>query len=134
MTTIHIAEAEAERNFAAVMAHVDEGSEVIIERDANPFAVVRRATAQPGILLSEAIALANARGFSATIDEAFANDLKAPFEDHNEMLSSPPRRTIEECIALLPENSTATIDEDFARDVEAAIAAHREPLNSTPWD
>src|SRR5271157_1369157 len=32
----------------------------------------------------------------------------------------PPRRSISECIALLPEDSTATIDADFAKDVEAA--------------
>ena len=38
----------------------------------------------------------------------------------------PPRRTIEECIALLPEGSSLVMDEDFARDVEFAIAAHRE--------
>ena len=46
----------------------------------------------------------------------------------------PPRRSIEECIALLPESSSATIDEDFARDVEEAIAAHREPLNPPAWE
>ena len=46
----------------------------------------------------------------------------------------PPRRSIEECIALLPERSPATIDEDFARDVEEAVAAHREPLNPPAWD
>jgi antitoxin (DNA-binding transcriptional repressor) of toxin-antitoxin stability system len=44
------------------------------------------------------------------------------------------RRTISECIALLPEDSTATIDPDFAKDVEAAIESHREPLNPPPWD
>ena len=47
---------------------------------------------------------------------------------------APPRRSIEECIALLPEHSPATIDEDFARDVEEAVAAHREPLNPPAWD
>ncbi len=47
---------------------------------------------------------------------------------------APPRRSIEECISLLPSDSTATIDEDFASDVEAAIAAHREPLNPPAWD
>jgi antitoxin (DNA-binding transcriptional repressor) of toxin-antitoxin stability system len=47
---------------------------------------------------------------------------------------APPRRSIEECIALLPEDSTATIDEDFARDVEEAIDAHRESLNPQAWD
>ena len=47
---------------------------------------------------------------------------------------APPRRSIEECIALLPEDSPATIDEDFARDVQEAVAAHREPLNPPAWD
>ena len=46
----------------------------------------------------------------------------------------PPRRTIEECIALLPEDSPARIDEDFASDVAAAVAAHRESLNPPEWD
>jgi antitoxin (DNA-binding transcriptional repressor) of toxin-antitoxin stability system len=46
----------------------------------------------------------------------------------------PIRRSIEECIALLPENSRATMDEDFARDVVDAIAAHRESLNPPVWD
>ena len=46
----------------------------------------------------------------------------------------PPRRSIEECLALLPEDSPATVDEEFARDVEAAIAAHREPLDPPAWD
>jgi antitoxin (DNA-binding transcriptional repressor) of toxin-antitoxin stability system len=38
----------------------------------------------------------------------------------------PPRRSISECIALLPEDSTATVDAEFARDVEAAIESHRK--------
>ena len=48
--------------------------------------------------------------------------------------ATPPRRAIEECIALLPEDSPAIIDEDFARDVQEAVAAHREPLNPPAWD
>jgi antitoxin (DNA-binding transcriptional repressor) of toxin-antitoxin stability system len=46
----------------------------------------------------------------------------------------PPRRSISECIALLPEDSTATIDADFAKDVEAAVESHREPLEPPSWD
>jgi antitoxin (DNA-binding transcriptional repressor) of toxin-antitoxin stability system len=46
----------------------------------------------------------------------------------------PFRRTLAECIAMLPEDSTATIDEDFAKDVEAAIGAHREPADASAWD
>ncbi len=47
---------------------------------------------------------------------------------------TPPRRSIEECIAMLPENSMATIDKDFALDVEEALAAHRESLDPPVWD
>jgi antitoxin (DNA-binding transcriptional repressor) of toxin-antitoxin stability system len=48
--------------------------------------------------------------------------------------AEPVRRTISECIALLPENSAATIDPDFPKDVEAAIESHREPLDPPAWD
>ena len=47
---------------------------------------------------------------------------------------APPCRSIEECIALLPEDSPATIDEAFASDVEEAVAAHREALKPPAWD
>jgi antitoxin (DNA-binding transcriptional repressor) of toxin-antitoxin stability system len=47
---------------------------------------------------------------------------------------APERRTLAECIAMLPEDSTATIDEDFASDIEAAIQAHREPIDTSAWD
>lgn len=47
---------------------------------------------------------------------------------------APARRTISECIALLPEDSTAVMDADFAKDVEAAVESHREPLEPPPWD
>ncbi len=47
---------------------------------------------------------------------------------------APVRRSIAECIALLPADSAATIDEDFAKDVEEAVAAHRESLNPPAWD
>jgi antitoxin (DNA-binding transcriptional repressor) of toxin-antitoxin stability system len=48
--------------------------------------------------------------------------------------TEPVRRTLSECIALLPADSTATIDEDFAADVEAAVEAHREALEPPVWD
>jgi antitoxin (DNA-binding transcriptional repressor) of toxin-antitoxin stability system len=33
--------------------------------------------------------------------------------------SGPPRRSIGECLSLLPDDSAATLDEDFADDVSA---------------
>ena len=47
---------------------------------------------------------------------------------------TPIRRTLSECIELLPENSTATIDEDFAKDIEAVVASHLEPLEPPKWE
>jgi antitoxin (DNA-binding transcriptional repressor) of toxin-antitoxin stability system len=60
-------------------------------------------------------------------------------EDNSEPVAvvhraQPVRRSISECIALLPENSVATIDPDFAKDVEMAIDSHREALNPPAWD
>lgn len=46
----------------------------------------------------------------------------------------PVRRSISECIALLPEDSSGTIDPDFANDVQAAVESHREPLSPPAWD
>lgn len=90
MATFHVSETEATRDFAALLARVRAGAEIVIESNMRPVAV-----------------------------------LHTPV---------PPRRSIEECIALLPADSTATIDEDFASDVEAAVAAHREPLNPPAWE
>jgi antitoxin (DNA-binding transcriptional repressor) of toxin-antitoxin stability system len=89
MATIHIPEAEAASNFAAVMAHVRAGAEVVIEKDTLPIAVVRPAAEQPGRLLSEMIASAEARGSTATIDEEFARDLAAVIEAHREPMDVP---------------------------------------------
>src|SRR5260221_14341010 len=89
-SVIHISEIEAASNFAALMARVRAGTEVVIERNSQPVAVVHPA--------------------------------------------EPVRRTISECIALLPEDSKATIDADFANDVEAAVESHREALDSSAWE
>jgi antitoxin (DNA-binding transcriptional repressor) of toxin-antitoxin stability system len=90
MAKIYISETDALRDFAALLARVRAGAEVVIENGSNPVAVMHT--------------------------------------------PAPPRRSIEECIALLPEESPAVIDEDFARDVEEAVAAHHEPLNPPAWD
>ena len=89
MATIHIPEAEAARNFSAVMAHVDEGSEVVIERDAQPVAVIHRPVKRPGLLLSEIIARAEARGSTVTLDGNFGRDLEDAINSHREPLNPP---------------------------------------------
>jgi hypothetical protein len=89
MATIHIPEAEAAKNFEAVMAHVDRGSEVVIERGAHPIAIVRPPARHPGRLLSESIALAQELGLSATIDEEFARNVAAVIDLQSEPLDPP---------------------------------------------
>jgi len=88
---LHISESEAvATDLAALLARVRAGTEIVIERDKRPVAILH------------------------------------PVE--------PVRRTISECVALLPEDSSATIDPDFAKDVELAVDSHREPLNPLAWD
>jgi antitoxin (DNA-binding transcriptional repressor) of toxin-antitoxin stability system len=48
--------------------------------------------------------------------------------------AEPVRRTLSECIALLPEDSSAVIDPEFAKDVGLAADSHREPLTPPAWD
>lgn len=79
---IHISEAEAESDFAPVLARVREGAEVVIDKEAGgpAIAVVRPAKERPGRLLSESIALAEKHakelGYSPTLDPDFAANME----------------------------------------------------------
>lgn len=85
---IHISETEATNDFGSVMAHVRAGAEVIIERDAQPVAVVH--AAEPRVrLLSESLRLAREQGSKVTLDSDFAKDVEAAIESHREPLSPP---------------------------------------------
>lgn len=85
---IHISEIEAANDFSGLMAKVRAGSEVVIERDARPVAVLRPVASVPR-LLSEAIALAEAHACTATLDEGFSRDLDGIVNSHREPLSPP---------------------------------------------
>jgi antitoxin (DNA-binding transcriptional repressor) of toxin-antitoxin stability system len=77
---IHISDAEAASDFAAILDRVSAGAEVIIERNSRPVALVRQAEASPARMLSESIALAELRakelGYESTMDADFAADLR----------------------------------------------------------
>ncbi len=76
---LHVTEADAARDLAAILDRVQAGAEVVIERDARPIAVVR-APEQPPWSLSEAIALAKAHeeetGEVPVMDPDFAEDVR----------------------------------------------------------
>ena len=80
MATIHISEEEAIRDFAGLLAHAHQGTEILIEKDAAPTILLRKAALPRGRLLSEPIALAEAHfkelGYAPVMDAAFAADLE----------------------------------------------------------
>lgn len=81
MALIYMSAEDAARDFAALLAQVRAGAEVVIQDAASP-AVLLRAVASPrGRLVSESIALAetHARELAEepTMDDDFAADLEA---------------------------------------------------------
>jgi antitoxin (DNA-binding transcriptional repressor) of toxin-antitoxin stability system len=80
MATIHISEADAVSDFAGLLARVRAGEEVVIEKEASPAVVLRRAVEPRGRLLSESIALAEAHskelGYEPVMDAEFAADVE----------------------------------------------------------
>jgi antitoxin (DNA-binding transcriptional repressor) of toxin-antitoxin stability system len=74
MATVHMTESEVARDLRAVLAKVQQGFEVVVEQDHRPVAVIRPALPN-GRVLSECIALAEARGTSAIPDEGFMKDV-----------------------------------------------------------
>jgi len=85
---VHISDSEAASDFGAVLDRVRGGTEVVIENDARPVALV--IPAEPSVrLLSESLRLAREHGSTATLDEDFAKDVEAAIESHREPLSPP---------------------------------------------
>ena len=94
MATVRITEAELARDIHAVLAKVQEGVEVIVERDHRPVAVIKTPQG-PGRKISECIALARAHeeklGYAPVPDAGFATDVQVAIDAHREPFSPPPR-------------------------------------------
>jgi antitoxin (DNA-binding transcriptional repressor) of toxin-antitoxin stability system len=85
---VHMSEAELARDLLAVLEQVRQGAEVILERDSKPVAVIM-APQFRGRPIDECIALAQARGSHATLDEDFGKDLEDIINSHREPLNPP---------------------------------------------
>ncbi len=68
-------EAELVSNIADVMEQVRRGSEIVIEHENHPVAVITPSR-QVGRMMSTVIADLKARGSSAVIDDGFAQDVE----------------------------------------------------------
>jgi antitoxin (DNA-binding transcriptional repressor) of toxin-antitoxin stability system len=84
MAVLHISEAELARDVHAVLDRVQSGAEVIVERNAQPVAVLRAAEPQRR-KLSE-IAAALPEDSTAVIDPSFAKDVQEVIYRHCEPL------------------------------------------------
>jgi len=75
MATVHMSEAEVARDLHAALAKVQQGTEIVIEQNHQPVAILK--PSQPaGRMISQIVADLEARGSDAVIDEGFARDVE----------------------------------------------------------
>ena len=87
MDPLHISENDLAKDARSILKRVETGAEVIIERNAQPVAVLR--PAEPvRRKISECIARMPA-GSTATIDPDFAKDVEAAIAAHGQPLEPP---------------------------------------------
>ena len=87
MEPLHITEGDLVKHLQSVLRRVETGTEVIIERDAQPVAVIRPVDPVRR-KISECIALMPPDS-TATIDPDFAKDVEAAIAAHREPLEPP---------------------------------------------
>ena len=84
---LHISEADLVKDIRTILDRVQTGAEVIVERNAQPVAVIRP-PAPVRRKISECIAMLPADS-TATIDPDFAKDVEAAIASHREPLEPP---------------------------------------------
>ena len=88
MSTVRITETELARDVHGVLEKVQGGTEIIIEQDHRPIAVIR-SPERSGRLISECIASAKASGSKATLDEGFAKDVEDGIRERSKPWNPP---------------------------------------------
>jgi hypothetical protein len=86
VAVLHITEEELARDVQAVLEKIQQGAEVIVERNAQPIAVMR-APAFRGRSIDECIAAAKAHGSHATLDDEFGQELEEIINSRREPLN-----------------------------------------------
>jgi antitoxin (DNA-binding transcriptional repressor) of toxin-antitoxin stability system len=88
MATVHMTDNEVSNNFAAVLENIRNGVEVVVEQDHRPVALIRSLSPQ-GRLLSDCIAVAEARASSVTLDEGFMKDVEEGIANRSQPWNPP---------------------------------------------
>ena len=81
-------EAELALDLHGALLKVQQGIEVVVELDKRPVAVIH-SPLNKGRLLSECIALAEARGSTVTLDEGFTKDVEEGIASHGQTWKPP---------------------------------------------
>jgi antitoxin (DNA-binding transcriptional repressor) of toxin-antitoxin stability system len=90
MATVRITEAELARDVHNVLEKVQQGSEIIVEReDHRPVAVIR-SPHRSGRPIMEILQEARQRNSTVTLDEDFGNDLEEIIAGHQREPWNPP--------------------------------------------
>jgi hypothetical protein len=87
MATIRISEADAIRDIKGLLARASLGEEIVIEKDASPVVVLRKAA--PLARSIEACIAMLPPDATTSIDEDFAKDVAAAVAAHREPLNPP---------------------------------------------
>jgi antitoxin (DNA-binding transcriptional repressor) of toxin-antitoxin stability system len=88
MAAVHISEAELAQDLHAVLELVRQGSEVVVEQDRRPVAIMKPGS-PPARTVSEIIAAMEASGASGTVDEDFARDVEESLSERSEPWNPP---------------------------------------------
>jgi antitoxin (DNA-binding transcriptional repressor) of toxin-antitoxin stability system len=88
MATVRMNEKEVTANFAGVLEKIRNGVEVIVEQDHRPVAVIRSPLPK-GRLLSECIALAEARGTTPVLDQGYMKDVEEGIAERSKPWNPP---------------------------------------------
>jgi len=89
MATVRITEAELARDVRAVLAKIEQGSEVIIEREDHRAVAVIRAPHRSGRPITEILDEAKRRNSTVTPDEDFGRDLEKIIDSHQQPWHPP---------------------------------------------
>jgi len=84
MATLRITELELARDVRTVLEKVQQGSEVIIEREDHQAVAVIRSHHRSGRPISDILREARQRNLTVTLDEDFGRDLDAVIAGHQQ--------------------------------------------------
>ncbi len=88
METLNISDADLARDPYAVLAKVEKGVEVIVERDHRPVATIKPPR-RSGRSISECIASARASGSKAILDSGFGKDVEEGIRERSQPWNPP---------------------------------------------